>query len=532
MLTKIQQQLLVLLNEIDRICRENGIKYYLAGGCEIGAVRNGGFLPWDDDADIMMPREDAERLSSLADKFPENRILLRRKSNENDYPNFHWRYIDTSTTTYMRSTYFFDAPAGQFIDIFILHPVKVTDDNRSDIEKWHKLYKDFFIIQYFVDTRHDEDFFKELNELKEEEDKKGFEYVEKKFTDKLYSQDGDDCNYYLVGTPGLEFVMFPICLYDPVRYIDFEDTRLMVAGKVEELILYGYGPRWFDIPVQAERDSHEFLSDLEMPYTIYKEEIDRSVDKKEYFDFYNNRKKSLIKWMPDRNYVNSKTYLLLSHIERIKIEKKIKEENIDLKSLIDNRDIRKLEALFSGYYRIQFARFKYYNLFFDINDKWLYAAMIPMVYKGEFDKVIRVLDLRSQLKMDKLPLNLKHLKQFMEDVAAMLADIYIYKDQKSARRLVDKNIVRWKWQINLIRSDIRLMISEGKPDDGIEKKLKDALDQYPRDGELLKYYGDLELSRKNDQKALFYYRKSLPLIRNGFVKKEAKHLLEKLENET
>ena len=52
---------LEIMIEIDRFCRLNNIKYYLAFGTLLGAIRHKGFIPWDDDCDIMMPREDLER---------------------------------------------------------------------------------------------------------------------------------------------------------------------------------------------------------------------------------------------------------------------------------------------------------------------------------------------------------------------------------------------------------------------------------------------------------------------------------------
>ena len=53
-MNKHQQYLLKLLGEIHELCRANGIDYSIACGTMIGAVRNRGFLPWDDDADIFM----------------------------------------------------------------------------------------------------------------------------------------------------------------------------------------------------------------------------------------------------------------------------------------------------------------------------------------------------------------------------------------------------------------------------------------------------------------------------------------------
>ena len=60
--TEVQQIALGILKEIDRICKEQGLKYTLAYGTLIGTIRHGGFIPWDDDIDIMMPRPDFEKL--------------------------------------------------------------------------------------------------------------------------------------------------------------------------------------------------------------------------------------------------------------------------------------------------------------------------------------------------------------------------------------------------------------------------------------------------------------------------------------
>ena len=67
-----QKALMTLLREFDRVCRELEIPYVLFAGSMVGAVRHQGFIPWDDDIDLGMPREDYERfLAIAAEELPE-----------------------------------------------------------------------------------------------------------------------------------------------------------------------------------------------------------------------------------------------------------------------------------------------------------------------------------------------------------------------------------------------------------------------------------------------------------------------------
>lgn len=88
-LNKLQQQQLLIMDEIHRVCVENGLVYYLIGGSAIGAVRHNGIIPWDADIDIAMPRDDYERFITIAPKQLKNGYTLYHNGNIRHYRNGH-----------------------------------------------------------------------------------------------------------------------------------------------------------------------------------------------------------------------------------------------------------------------------------------------------------------------------------------------------------------------------------------------------------------------------------------------------------
>lgn len=83
--TELQQELLVLLDLFDSFTKKHGLRYSLDAGTLLGAIRHNGFIPWDDDLDVIMPRPDFEKLLTLTDSLPSG---------------FKIGYVETEVTSY------------------------------------------------------------------------------------------------------------------------------------------------------------------------------------------------------------------------------------------------------------------------------------------------------------------------------------------------------------------------------------------------------------------------------------------------
>ena len=97
-LKKIQNCELEILNEIDRVCKKNRLRYSLFYGTLIGAVRHQGFIPWDDDIDIAMPRRDFERFRKIWIELQPKGYVLQDYHTDNDYMNNHMKIRKDHTT--------------------------------------------------------------------------------------------------------------------------------------------------------------------------------------------------------------------------------------------------------------------------------------------------------------------------------------------------------------------------------------------------------------------------------------------------
>lgn len=135
-----KQLQLELLVDIDRICRERGLRYYLTAGTLLGAVRHKGYIPWDDDIDIAMPRDDYEAFYSYVSNgnLGESFKLISYRDKSSIYPFF--KIVNPFTTVV---EHYVDRRfcTGVWVDIFPLDGIRHGD--RKPIV-WNKIIANLY----------------------------------------------------------------------------------------------------------------------------------------------------------------------------------------------------------------------------------------------------------------------------------------------------------------------------------------------------------------------------------------------------
>ena len=141
-LKEIKSILLNILLYVDRICSKNGIHYSIAYGTLIGAVRHNGFIPWDDDIDIYMPRDDFSRFIDAVHKDKNRQFKLLSLETDSHYDSTIAKMIDTSTIVIQETAgsqkkrngeYKYNI--GLYVDIFILDYIPKNSEIQNHIMK-------------------------------------------------------------------------------------------------------------------------------------------------------------------------------------------------------------------------------------------------------------------------------------------------------------------------------------------------------------------------------------------------------------
>lgn len=263
---KIWTVILDLIVELDRICKKHNIHYYLDGGSLLGAVRHNGFIPWDDDIDVTMPRDDYERFVQLSEEF-KHPYFLQTPYTDPEY-FYSFAKIRNSNTTALNQMFKYQMfNHGIWISVFPL--------DKFPIEKGEELYLKIRSLTYenstFMRMKNpflDEDNRKRVDEYSGRNPVQTFEEIQHL----AQTYNGVETDYW--GTIILTIVRYgrkPLLRksYDDVEYHMFENLFLPIPIGFDEVLRTEYG-NYMELPPEEERGGHDTtIFDPEHPYTMY-----------------------------------------------------------------------------------------------------------------------------------------------------------------------------------------------------------------------------------------------------------------------
>ena len=154
-LRKMQLRIVDILVEIDRICRKHNIQYWIDFGTLLGAVRHGGFIPWDDDVDVAMPTEDYHRFLEIAPNELSDPFFLQTKKTDPSY-TFPLNKVRDKNSFFITQHEDFtkDYQKGLYIDLFEVMPYpSVSPKLQKFIMHWLLKTVFFFSVKQDVSIK-------------------------------------------------------------------------------------------------------------------------------------------------------------------------------------------------------------------------------------------------------------------------------------------------------------------------------------------------------------------------------------------
>ena len=134
-----------ILKKFDALCNEYGLDYFLIGGALLGAVRHQGFIPWDDDVDIGMLRDDYEVFLEHAPAWFDAPYFVQNGYNDSGYFGTIARIRDSRTTGVIWRDAKKDCNNGIFVEIY---PIDTVTDNPNKLRLQHIEHKILFKLLY------------------------------------------------------------------------------------------------------------------------------------------------------------------------------------------------------------------------------------------------------------------------------------------------------------------------------------------------------------------------------------------------
>lgn len=253
-----------ILKYIKKICEEHSIRYYLAYGSLIGAVRHKGFIPWDDDIDIMMPRSDYQRLLEVVQKNEHPYYKLISVDTDNRFQVPLPKIIDTRTNLIQDYDLIEPVPLGVYVDIFLIDGA--GDDYENALLRYNRALRNYQTWKKSRQKMFPPNVSRIKSILRRIKNLPfiilGSSYFMKELT-KENSKFTFDSSYYVAtfetGTSIAEKNVFNYSDFAEGNYLEFNGEFFQVPKNYDKLLKLEYG-NYMELPPVEQQVSHHAYS--------------------------------------------------------------------------------------------------------------------------------------------------------------------------------------------------------------------------------------------------------------------------------
>lgn len=267
-----------LLSELQKTCEKYGLRYWLDSGSLLGAIRHKGYIPWDDDIDVVMFRDDYDRLLELAPKEFKPPIIFQSAYTEKNFVRGHAQMRDTSTSAIIPSEIYKDFNQGIFIDIFILDGVSNDPEiEYSQNKKANRLRAKLEILARPMRQQHIKTIIKAIRYRIKFPGIQGKARLYKMYEDIFRDNSLEKCDYVATTTFRTVSEKRNRHIYDTTLMVDFEYMKQPVPAGYDELLTLLYGD--YMEPVKIPSMHGTLILDVNTPADIKIKELRKKICK-------------------------------------------------------------------------------------------------------------------------------------------------------------------------------------------------------------------------------------------------------------
>lgn len=268
-MTELQKVEFNILREFIGVCNKLDLTYFLVCGSALGAVKYDGFIPWDDDIDVALPRDDYKKFCEKAQDLLPEYLFVQNYKTERNFPRVYTKLRDSRTTYIEKAVAHLDMNHGIFIDVFPLdgYPSEKADIKR--LERKKKIRKLQIECAFEVDYGFLRNTFFKMERILGFHKKTNWflEDLEKQIEVWSVKDSNLWCNH---GNWQKKLEYAPKEQYGEGTWMQYEGMKVRVPERYDEYLTQKYGDWRAELPEEEKSGHHYYeICDVKTSYTEY-----------------------------------------------------------------------------------------------------------------------------------------------------------------------------------------------------------------------------------------------------------------------